>query len=103
MPLKTPSDSLKNIESNESFVLSPLFSLKMAIGKHKIRTKNGFRIVKNLTPLKSIRLNCLECVGWMPSEVKICEIVLCPMHSFRMGKSGNTRQKKTAPGSTESE
>ncbi len=45
--------------------------------------------MKNLTPLKSIRRNCIECSGGSPKEVKLCAIEDCPLHRFRFGKNPN--------------
>jgi len=53
--------------------------------RHRIRTKTGFETI-NLTPMKAIRKNCLECCNWTPSEVVKCEIVTCCFYKFRSGK-----------------
>ncbi|OGU41037.1 MAG: hypothetical protein A2315_10895 [Ignavibacteria bacterium RIFOXYB2_FULL_35_12] len=42
---------------------------------------------KNLSPLKSIRKNCLECSNQQPKEVKECHIEDCPLYPFRLGKN----------------
>lgn len=44
-------------------------------------------IMINLTPLKAIRKNCLECSGNMPSEVRNCVIKNCPLFNYRFGKN----------------
>ncbi len=56
----------------------------MAI-KQKIRTKDGFETV-TLTPMSAIRKNCLECCGWMYSEVAKCGIETCCFYQYRFGK-----------------
>jgi hypothetical protein len=39
-----------------------------------------------LTPLKSIRQHCLECVGnWY--QVKYCEQKICVFYAYRAGKN----------------
>jgi len=58
----------------------------MAVKSHKIRSKRGFQVVKNLTPMRAIRLNCAECVGWNWADVRNCEIETCCFHPFRSGK-----------------
>jgi hypothetical protein len=63
----------------------------MAI-KHTIRSKDGGTQTITLTPLKAIRLCCLECVGWSALEVRECTSPLCPLYPFRMGK-GHTGRK----------
>lgn len=40
---------------------------------------------KNLTPLKSIRVHCLECSNHQPSEVRECIITDCPLWLYRLG------------------
>lgn len=44
---------------------------------------------KYLSPLKSIRKNCLECSNQQPKEVKECSIIDCPLYPFRLGKNPN--------------
>jgi len=44
------------------------------------------------TPLKSIRLYCLECVG-TSDEVKICSMPKCPLYYFRFGKNPKLQGK----------
>ena len=43
------------------------------------------------TPLKSIRLKCLDCSGGLRKEVKLCPIKDCPLYPFRMGKNPNRK------------
>jgi hypothetical protein len=54
--------------------------------KHKIRSKDGGIKEVSLTPLKAIRYQCLECVCWVPSEVKDCTGKLCVLYQYRFGK-----------------
>ncbi len=53
--------------------------------KHEIRSKNGATKVVSISPLRAIRLNCLECVYWVPSEVKNCTSKLCVLFQYRFG------------------
>lgn len=39
------------------------------------------------TPLKAIRLKCLECSGEDPQMVESCEIADCPLFPYRFGKN----------------
>jgi hypothetical protein len=41
---------------------------------------------KKLTPIKSIRKNCIECSGGSFSEVYNCGITDCPLWIYRLGK-----------------
>jgi hypothetical protein len=52
---------------------------------HKIKTKNNGIKKVDLTPLKAIRTHCLECVGWISSEVSLCPGVNCALFPYRAG------------------
>ena len=39
----------------------------------------------NLNRRKAIRERCLNCVGWIPSDVRKCDFTDCALHPFRMG------------------
>ncbi len=54
--------------------------------RHEIRSKGGETRVVSLSPLRAIRLNCLECVCWAPSEVKNCTSKFCALFPYRLGK-----------------
>ena len=45
------------------------------------------------SPLEAIKAKCLYCVCGQQSEVELCTITDCPLHSFRFGK--NPYRKKT--------
>jgi hypothetical protein len=45
-------------------------------------------------PLKSIRKNCLECIGNQYSLVKFCHLTYCPLWFLRFGKMPQTIIKK---------
>ena len=32
----------------------------------------------------AIRAQCLECVGWLPREVKLCTAPACPLYKYRL-------------------
>lgn len=42
-------------------------------------------MAKHLTPLRSIRQNCLDCSNNQPSAVKVCGITDCPLWIYRLG------------------
>ena len=42
---------------------------------------------KPMSPLKALRLRCLDCCAEQPSEVRRCPAVTCPNWPFRMGKN----------------
>ena len=62
--------------------------------RHTVR-KNGNRetVTVNLTPRRAVRLFCLECVGFSPKEVRVCqgdkliEGGSCPLFDYRLGKA----------------
>lgn len=47
-----------------------------------------------MTPIKSIRLFCLECCGGSSNEVKLCPSTTCPLHPFRLGKNPNVKPRE---------
>jgi len=56
--------------------------------KHTFR-KNGDCALQtcNLTPIKAIRFQCIECMGFQVLEVAECTSKLCPLFPFRMGRA----------------
>ncbi|MCP4976778.1 MAG: hypothetical protein GY931_11505 [Maribacter sp.] len=54
--------------------------------KHEIRDKNGGTRTISLSPLKAIRYQCLECMGFSPSQVVDCTSPLCSLFPYRLGK-----------------
>lgn len=42
---------------------------------------------KQVTPLKAIRLKCLECSAGSRKEVRDCGVVECPLLAFRFGRN----------------
>ena len=48
---------------------------------------NGTKTVRRtLTPRKAVRLRCLDCSAWIPSEVKNCTHKHCILYPYRMGE-----------------
>ena len=45
------------------------------------------------SPIKAIRMKCLDCCLDSVNEVKLCTIENCPLHPFRFGK--NPFRKRT--------
>ena len=60
--------------------------------KHEVLTKDGLKEV-NLTPMKAIRLKCLECANFQWSEVRDCNILDCALYVYRFGR--NPRENET--------
>ena len=42
--------------------------------------------MKLKTPIKSIRMKCLDCSGGSTKEVRLCPVENCPLYPYRMGK-----------------
>ncbi len=40
-----------------------------------------------LTPMKAIRLKCLDCSAGSSKEVRLCVIPECVLYPYRMGKN----------------
>jgi hypothetical protein len=56
--------------------------------KHTVRIDGkGKTKVVDLTPLRAIRLHCIECMGFQKSFVNECSSTLCPLHPYKMGKT----------------
>ncbi len=51
---------------------------------------------KRISPLKAIRLKCLDCSCGSINEVQLCTHTQCPLYSFRLGKNPNARHEPTA-------
>ncbi len=44
-----------------------------------------------MTPLKAVRLKCLDCCCGSADEVRLCPCEDCPLHQFRFGKNPNIK------------
>jgi len=42
--------------------------------------------MKHITPIKAIRLKCLDCWCGSYKEVRLCLVKDCPLHPYRHGK-----------------
>lgn len=49
---------------------------------------------KKLTPIKAIRLKCLDCCCGSAYEVKLCTAANCPLYPFREGHNPNRKPKE---------
>lgn len=56
-------------------------------GDHKITYMRGRSTetepASKLSPVRSIRLKCLDCSGGYTQEVRGCAVVTCPLYPFR--------------------
>ena len=67
--------------------------------------------MRKITPLKAIRLKCLDCTCNQPLEVRLCTAENCPLYAFRTGhrpQKGNytsteSYNEKTAPTTAKNE
>lgn len=59
--------------------------------------------MKNLTPMKAIRLKCLDCTCNQPKEVTLCTATNCPLFPYRMGKRPKESNYITNPSNNEKE
>lgn len=41
--------------------------------------------MKSITPMKAIRLKCLDCVNGQIQEINKCQITKCPLWNYRTG------------------
>jgi len=49
---------------------------------------------KRISPLKAIRLKCLDCSCGSSNEVKLCSVVNCPLYPFREGHNPYTKKRE---------
>lgn len=42
---------------------------------------------KKMSPLRAIKLRCIDCCGGSYSEVKVCPSVNCALYPFRTGRN----------------
>ncbi len=55
--------------------------------KHTIRSKDGGTKVVSLTPIRAIRHQCLECMGWSAHDADHCTDNLCSLFQYRFGSN----------------
>lgn len=53
--------------------------------------------MKQITPMKTIRLKCLDCTGNQPLQIKACPCLECPLWKFRLGLHPYTERNKRNP------
>jgi hypothetical protein len=54
-------------------------------------------MVKELTPMKAIRLKCLDCMCEQSNEIKACPILKCSLWKFRLGKRPSHKNNQNNP------
>ena len=47
------------------------------------------------SPLKAIRIKCIDCMGYQPSEVANCPLKTCALYVFRFGKNPYNKRELT--------
>jgi hypothetical protein len=52
-------------------------------------------MIKIKTPIKSIRAKCLDCTCNQPKEIRLCEVINCPLYPYRMGRRPNNETLDT--------
>lgn len=52
---------------------------------------------RRMSPMKAIRLKCLDCCVGQTGEVRLCESVNCPLWPFRSGSHPYTSAKTKNP------
>lgn len=49
---------------------------------------------KKISPMKAIRLKCLDCCCGSANEVKLCTVTRCPLYPFREGHNPYTKKRE---------
>jgi hypothetical protein len=75
-------------DHQESFYTIKETSEKKTSIIQNIKTENNKSGTVKVTPLKAIKLHCLECVGFIRSEVLLCTSSKCSLFPYRTGKNG---------------
>ena len=52
---------------------------------------------KAMSPIKALRLRCLDCCGGSPNEVRLCSAVACASWPFRMGENPWVAKRAISP------
>ena len=52
---------------------------------------------KRISPLKAIRLKCLDCCCSSSNEVKLCTVERCPLYPFREGRDPYRKKTELTP------
>lgn len=64
---------------------------------HRTPYTNPSHPVKQREPiLRVIRRKCLDCSAGQPSEVRLCPVISCPLHPYRMGEDPFARPRGVA-------
>ena len=64
---------------------------------HKIRTGEGKEEWVELTPMKAIRWQCKECMGFQTRLIDGCTSPLCPLFPYRNGKNESIKRPGNRP------
>jgi len=64
--------------------------------EHTVRKKEGGTKEVSLTPIKAIRYQCLECMGWSAHDARNCTSKFCSLYPYRLGKSPEHKGKGNA-------
>ena len=62
--------------------------------KIQIIRKEGLEVV-NLNRREAIHERCLNCSGWIPTDVTDCSFIKCPLHSFRTRRGKQDAKLRT--------
>lgn len=54
------------------------------------------KAIKRLSPVKAIKIKCLDCSDGVKKEVRECIILDCPLYPFRLGKNPNRKLKRNS-------
>ena len=72
-----------------------VWSQKSSIGRRLIH-------IDILTPIKAIRMKCLECCNWSRPEVARCQIRDCSLWAYRMGRRPSEEDAAAVAAATDS-
>ncbi|MBN1501949.1 hypothetical protein JW930_00255 [Candidatus Woesearchaeota archaeon] len=53
--------------------------------------------MKPTTPMKAIRLKCVDCCAGQSLEIKACPCIDCSLWRYRLGRNPNYKENKKNP------
>jgi len=62
--------------------------------RNKVNTTDYSKPENRKTPVRSMRLKCLDCCGWNRAEVTKCEITTCPLWPYRNGRNPGYKERR---------
>lgn len=73
--------------------IPPYMMYYITIPYNMMNSKEVMHGLENNTPLKAIRLKCIDCMCGQVNEVKVCPMEQCPLYPYRFGRNPNLKRQ----------